>query len=258
MLFLPEASAFLGETSQETVAQAQELDTSTVVERFRDLAKEHSLNMSFCLHEAAGGEKAYNTQVVLDERGEIKARYRKVHLFDVDVPRGPVLKESRYTVGGTDLVSCDVGGSFVLGLTTCYDLRFPEMYQALRYCHGVNLFSVPSAFTKPTGQAGHWSTLLRARAIENQSYIVASAQAGRHSERRESFGHSMISIRGAWSWRSSARRRRTSRSATWTLSWWKAYVSGCPSISTVRWGEPLWAGTRNDRLELSPLWKNNT
>ena len=192
MLFLPEASAFLGETSQETVAQAQELDTSTVVERFRDLAKEHSLNMSFCLHEAAGGDKAYNTQVVLDERGEIKARYRKVHLFDVDVPRGPVLKESRYTVGGTDLVSCDVGGSFVLGLTTCYDLRFPEMYQALRYCHGVNLFSVPSAFTKPTGQAGHWSTLLRARAIENQSYIVASAQAGRHSERRESFGHSMI------------------------------------------------------------------
>ena len=65
MLFLPEASAFLGETSQETVAQAQELDTSTVVERFRDLAKEHSLNMSFCLHEAAGGDKAYNTQVVL-------------------------------------------------------------------------------------------------------------------------------------------------------------------------------------------------
>ena len=132
MLFLPEASAFLGETSQETVAQAQELDTSTVVERFRDLAKEHSLNMSICLHEAAGGDKAYNTQVVLDERGEIKARYRKVHLFDVDVPRGPVLMESRYTGGCTDLVSCDVGGAFVLGLTTCYDLRFPVVGEIQR------------------------------------------------------------------------------------------------------------------------------
>ncbi|XP_074354259.1 deaminated glutathione amidase, chloroplastic/cytosolic isoform X4 [Apium graveolens] len=110
--------------------------------------------------------------------------------FDVDVPGGAVFKESSFTEAGKKIVALDSPFGR-LGLTVCYDLRFPEIYQQLRFHHGAQVLLVPSAFTKVTGEA-HWEILLRARAIETQCYVIAAAQAGKHSEKRESFGETLI------------------------------------------------------------------
>jgi deaminated glutathione amidase len=142
------------------------------------------------IHEYINGERVYNTHVILNERGELICKYRKVHLFDVSIPdRGISLQESKTTKAGDDLfVLCDspIG---MLGLTTCYDMRFPEQYTALVQ-RGAQILLMPSAFTVPTGQA-HWHVLLRARAIETQCYVLAAAQVGRHNDKRESYGHAV-------------------------------------------------------------------
>jgi predicted amidohydrolase len=131
-----------------------------------------------------------NTHVVIDDAGMIRDTYQKMHLFDVDVPGGSSYKESSFTVPGTKIVSVDspVGR---LGLTVCYDLRFPKIYQQLRFEQKAQVLLVPSAFTKVTGEA-HWEILLRARAIETQCYVIAAAQAGKHNEKRESYGDTLI------------------------------------------------------------------
>lgn len=136
--------------------------------------------------------RTYNTAVVFDPRGALVARYRKIHLFDVDIPGGATLKESDATAagGGDDLVVIEVDGARI-GITICYDLRFPELYRALAIDRGAEVLLVPAAFTAHTG-AAHWEILLRARAIEDQAYVVAAAQWGQHNEKRASFGHSMI------------------------------------------------------------------
>lgn len=134
--------------------------------------------------------RVYNTHFIMDSHGQIVAKYRKIHLFDVSIPsQGIELRESATTAPGSNLVVCDspIGK---LGLSTCYDLRFPEMYAALVQEGGADVLLVPSAFTVPTGKA-HWHTLLRARAIENQCYVLASAQFGQHNEKRMSYGHSI-------------------------------------------------------------------
>lgn len=191
MMFLPECFAFIGESPAETVGQAERIEGS-LLRKYSELAKNSKLWLNLGgFHEASTTQgKVFNTQIMLNDRGEIVSLYRKVHLFDVDVPNGPVLMESRTTVAGKELVSCEtpVGK---MGLTTCYDVRFPLMYQILRFKHDVQAITVPSAFTTVTGEA-HWEVLLRTRAIENQCYIIASAQAGRHNAKRESFGHSMV------------------------------------------------------------------
>jgi predicted amidohydrolase len=134
--------------------------------------------------------RSYNTAVVVDPRGQLVARYRKVHLFDVDIPGRATLRESEATAPGDELVVVDVDGARV-GLTICYDLRFPELYRELVLDHGAEVLLVPAAFTAHTG-AAHWQVLLRARAIENQAWLIAAAQWGRHNEKRESYGHTMI------------------------------------------------------------------
>lgn len=139
--------------------------------------------------------KIYNTHVIIDDKGKIQAFYHKIHLFDVSLPDKKVeLRESNTTSPGTKLVVCDspVGK---LGLSICYDLRFPEMYVELVQKHGAQVLLMPSAFTVPTGKA-HWHALLRARAIENQCYVIAAAQVGKHNEKRESYGHSLVY--GSW------------------------------------------------------------
>lgn len=116
--------------------------------------------------------------------------YRKIHLFDVQVPNGPCLRESETTVAGSSIgrvIPTQFGN---LGLGICYDLRFPEFSLLLRQ-QGMEIMTYPSAFTVPTGSA-HWHCLLRARAIELQCYVIAAAQVGQHSESRSSYGHSMI------------------------------------------------------------------
>jgi predicted amidohydrolase len=135
------------------------------------------------------GEKLVNRSLLFTPDGGIAARYDKIHLFDVDLPTGESLRESHAYDGGAEavLVETPLGA---IGLTICYDMRFPHLYRALAKS-GAKLFTVPSAFTVPTGQA-HWHVLLRARAIETGSFVLAAAQGGRHESGRETYGHSLI------------------------------------------------------------------
>ncbi len=129
-----------------------------------------------------------NTTLVYNPDGALAARYDKIHLFDAEVNDGIAYCESATIKAGESLVVADLGFTRV-GLSICYDIRFPELYQALRN-KGAEIIVVPSAFTVPTGQA-HWQPLLRARAIENQVYIIAPAQCGTHSNGRKTWGHSL-------------------------------------------------------------------
>ena len=135
------------------------------------------------------GEKLVNRSLLFTPGGAIAARYDKIHLFDVDLPTGESLRESHAYDGGTEavLVETPLGS---IGLTICYDMRFPHLYRALAKA-GAKLFTVPSAFTVPTGQV-HWHVLLRARAIETGSFVLAAAQGGKHESGRETYGHSLI------------------------------------------------------------------
>lgn len=134
--------------------------------------------------------KIYNTHVIIDDEGRLRAFYHKIHLFDVDIPGKVCLKESNTTLAGNRLVVCDspIGR---LGLSICYDMRFSEMYVDLVSKMGAQVLLMPSAFTVPTGKA-HWHALLRARAIESQCFVLAAAQVGKHNDKRESYGHSVV------------------------------------------------------------------
>ena len=134
--------------------------------------------------------RTYNTAVVINAQGQLTARYRKLHLFDVDIPGGAVLKESSNTAAGDAVVVTEIAG-VPMGLSICYDVRFPELYRQLTV-RGAEVLLVPAAFTAHTGQA-HWHLLLRARAVENQAWVVAPAQTGQHNTKRSSFGHSLVS-----------------------------------------------------------------
>ncbi len=193
MLFLPECFAFIGMKGTDALAVMEPLN-GPLLGRYRELAAKHGLWLSLggFAEQGPDRDRRFNAHIIVNDAGEIRASYRKIHLFDVDMGdvNGPVLMESRTAAAGEALVTCDSPAG-KLGLTVCYDLRFPEMFARLRYELGCEMMLVPSAFTKPTGQA-HWETLLRARAIETQSYVVAAAQAGVHSEGRASHGHAMI------------------------------------------------------------------
>jgi predicted amidohydrolase len=137
----------------------------------------------------ASPEKAVNRSFLIDRKGEIVARYDKIHMFDVDLAGGESYRESNTYRAGELAVVADLPWGR-LGLTVCYDLRFPALYRALAEA-GASFFSIPSAFTRQTGEA-HWHVLLRARAIENGCYVFAAAQGGKHESGRETFGHSLI------------------------------------------------------------------
>ncbi len=190
LVALPEMFAAIREEGESGPnPAAQELD-GPVVRRLRDLAKSHGIVLaggSFP-EKIPGDSRVYNASLLIDAQGEIRAHYRKIHLFDVDLP-GSVLRESRGVAPGSEIVVAQTEHA-TLGLSVCYDLRFPELYRALAE-RGANLLLVPSAFTVPTGR-DHWQVLLRARAIENQAFVVAAAQYGEHNSTRRSFGRSMI------------------------------------------------------------------
>lgn len=129
-----------------------------------------------------------NRSLLFDPAGTLRAYYDKIHLFDVDLPTGELLRELHAYSGGSRAVVLDAAG-YRLGLTICYDVRFPGLYRHLAQA-GAEVITVPSAFTVPTGEA-HWHVLLRARAIETGSFVLAAAQAGRHELGRETYGHSL-------------------------------------------------------------------
>ena len=189
MLFLPEMWPFIGSDAAK-VAGAQELD-GPIVTRMRELARELRIWLqpgTFAERSPEEG-RVYNTATVIRSDGELEAVYRKIHLFDIDLPGGAVLMESETVVAGDRAVVAETPFGR-LGLTICYDLRFADLYRALRD-GGAEIVAVPAAFTAHTGK-DHWEVLLRARAIEQQVWIVAADQGGRHNSRRASHGHSMI------------------------------------------------------------------
>jgi predicted amidohydrolase len=134
-------------------------------------------------------EKAANRSFLIDRKGDILARYDKIHMFDVELGAGESYRESRNYRPGEIGVAADLPWGR-LGLTICYDLRFPALYRALAEA-GCSFLAIPSAFTKQTGEA-HWHVLIRARAIENGAFVLAAAQGGKHENGRETFGHSLI------------------------------------------------------------------
>jgi predicted amidohydrolase len=164
-----------------------------ILETLQGLATRHGVHIvGGGLPERVPGDerRTYNTAVVVAPSGGIMATYRKVHLFDVDIPGGATLRESDATAPGEAPVVVVVGPARV-GVTICYDVRFPELYREMALDAGAEVFLVPAAFTAHTGRA-HWHLLLRARAIEDQCWVVAAAQWGQHNERRESFGHTLV------------------------------------------------------------------
>lgn len=195
--FLPEGLDFIGESSHQTRSLCEPLKGGETLNFYRQLASDQGIALSLGgLHERLEGHDDLlgNTHVYIDSNGNIQSVYRKTHLFDVEIPdRGVHLKESDYVKAG-DAIKAPVAlpdCTLKLGLAICYDLRFPELSEALRR-KGAHVLTFPSAFTVATGAAGHWFTLLKARAIETQCYVVAAAQTGRHNSKRSSFGHACI------------------------------------------------------------------
>ncbi|HTO40445.1 MAG TPA: carbon-nitrogen hydrolase family protein, partial [Rhizomicrobium sp.] len=133
--------------------------------------------------------KTANRSYLIGPKGQITARYNKIFLFDVQLPSGESYRESNTVAGGDAAVLADLPWG-KLGMTVCYDLRFPQLYRGLAKA-GAFMFTVPSAFTETTGKA-HWHTLLRARAIENGAFVMAPAQGGLHANGRSTYGHSLI------------------------------------------------------------------
>jgi deaminated glutathione amidase len=166
----------------------EEADTSLAT--FRELARKlgsyvHVGSLAIKL----APEKAANRSFLIAPSGDIAARYDKIHMFDVDLANGESYRESRSYSPGEQAVLSDLPWGR-LGLTVCYDLRFPALYRALAEA-GASMLAIPSAFTQQTGEA-HWHILVRARAIENGSFVFAAAQGGKHENGRETFGHSLI------------------------------------------------------------------
>lgn len=186
----PEVSNMMQENRKALFAllAPEEEDRSLIA--YRELARELKIHLHIgSLALKASSERAANRSFLIDPAGEIVARYDKIHMFDIDLEGGETYRESaNYQPGETAVIADLPWGR--LGLTICYDLRFPALYRALAEA-GAAFLTVPAAFTRKTGEA-HWHTLLRARAIENGAFVFAAAQGGKHENGRETFGHSLI------------------------------------------------------------------
>jgi predicted amidohydrolase len=186
---LPEVFNWRGKRADEPAA-AEDLDGPTLSAMAR-LARElgiHLLAGSITEH-APGESRRYNTSVLFGPDGARLAVYRKIHLFDVDLPGRVTIKESEAKLPGAEVITAATALG-AIGLSVCYDLRFPELYRRLAFA-GARILAIPSAFTFPTGEA-HWDVLIRARAIENQCHVVAPAQFGPNIHGFSDYGNSMI------------------------------------------------------------------
>jgi predicted amidohydrolase len=194
IILYPENFPFMGLGEVEKFAVAESLDegqSGPILEAMRGIARDNGLWVIGGGMPERGPEtgKVYNTAIVLDPEGRLVARYRKVHLFDVSIPGGAEFQESKTVAPGGEPVVVETPWTRV-GLSICYDVRFPELYRRLVGL-GARVVVVPAAFTLHTGK-DHWHALLRARAIENQLYVLAAGQYGRHNEKRVCYGHSVI------------------------------------------------------------------
>lgn len=191
LVVLPENFAFMGaEADKRRIAEPIDDAEAPIQAALRRLAARHGVTL------IAGGfpeksddpERPFNTSLVIEPGGRMLARYRKIHLFDVELGNESY-RESAATSGGAEVVTAPISG-FNVGLSICYDLRFPELYRRLVDA-GAEVLTVPAAFTLNTGKE-HWHVLLRARAIEAQCYVLAAAQWGVHPQGRSTYGHALI------------------------------------------------------------------
>lgn len=188
----PETTGIMDEDPARLFETLRYEEEDRVLVHARGLAKELGIHLHIgsLAVKVGDGAKAANRAFVIAPSGEIAARYDKIHLFDVQLANGEVYRESSRYVAGDRAVVVDLPMGR-LGLAICYDLRFPHLFRALAQQGGAKILTVPAAFTRPTGEA-HWHVLLRARAIENGAWVLAAAQAGRHENGRETFGHSLV------------------------------------------------------------------
>ncbi len=191
MLFTPEMSGLLDRDRERSAARLRTEAADPVLAAVRAAAAQAGIWVhlgSLAVRGEEGGQ-LHNRAYLIDGQGGIRASYDKLHLFDVDLPTGESWRESAsYAPGGRAVVAdCPAGR---LGLSICYDLRFPDLYRALTDA-GAEVLAIPAAFTVPTGRA-HWHVLMRARAIEAGAFVVAAAQSGLHEDGRETYGHSLV------------------------------------------------------------------
>ncbi|HVV94990.1 MAG TPA: carbon-nitrogen hydrolase family protein [Hyphomicrobiales bacterium] len=186
----PEMTSILERDRKALFAAVTEEAQDPALAAFRDLARSRKIWLhAGSLAIRTEGERVANRAFLIDPTGEIAASYDKIHMFDVDLPLGESWRESNTYRPGETAVAADLPWGR-LGLTICYDLRFPALHQALAEA-GAEFLAVPAAFTRQTGEA-HWHVLLRARAIETGSFVLAAAQGGHHEDGRDTFGHSLI------------------------------------------------------------------
>src|SRR5204863_3667190 len=186
----PEMTNIMELSREKLLATIAMEEFDICVAGFRDLARRLSLYIHVgSLAIKVSPDKAANRAFLIDPKGEIVARYDKIHMFDVDLANGETYRESRNFRAGELAVVTDLPWAR-FGLSICYDLRFPSLYRALAEA-GASVLTIPSAFTRQTGEA-HWHVLMRARAIENGSFVFAAAQGGDHENGRATFGHSLV------------------------------------------------------------------
>lgn len=189
LILTPEGTNILQRDRAKLLPQLKAVDDDPVVQGLRALATELSVWLDIGSALVRDGGKAVNRQLLIGPDGGIAATYDKIHMFDVDLPTGEKARESEvYAPGETAVLAPTPLGK--LGLTICYDMRFPALYRALTVA-GAQVLTVPAAFTRPTGEA-HWEVLLRARAIETGSFVLAAAQGGFHEDGRGTWGHSLV------------------------------------------------------------------
>ena len=191
MLFTPEMSGLLDRDAARAAKALRPQDEDRVLAEARESAARHRIWLHIgSLAVLVDDGKVANRAFVIDREGEVRATYDKLHLFDVDLPTGESWRESNVYSAGTGVVLVNGTPVGKLGLTICYDLRFPGLFA--RLAEGdADLIAVPAAFTVPTGKA-HWHVLLRARAIEAGLFVIAAAQVGHHEDGRNTFGHSLV------------------------------------------------------------------
>ncbi len=190
LVITPENTCHIRNPAQAKLDSSLPMDQHIGIPFFSALAKELGIILLIGSMAVKKGDKLVNRSFLFGSDGALKTTYDKIHLFDVALANSETYRESDVFKAGSIAAAAQISDDFTLGLSICYDIRFPHLYRDLAKS-GANIICVPAAFTVPTGKA-HWETLLRARAIETGSYVLASAQVGEHENGRKTYGHSMI------------------------------------------------------------------
>jgi predicted amidohydrolase len=185
----PEMTSLVERERSALFAKVGPQETDATVNALREVARERRIVVQIGSVAVTEGDRIANRAILIDAEGEVVATYDKIHLFDVDLPNGERWRESATYAGGNEAPLVETPWGW-LGMTICYDVRFPALYRALAEA-GASFLSAPACFTKQTGEA-HWHILHRARAIETGAFMISAAQGGRHEDGRETYGHSII------------------------------------------------------------------